>query len=89
MLATNIDPALWNKIMRLNDELLVLSELLAVELGKLVIQDVELQVALKKLKVDLQEPIRLLKMTEIPLVCIKPLLLLLVLNKKTLLFYKE
>ncbi len=47
-LQLDIDPALWNKIMRLNDELLVLSELLAVELGKLVVEDVELQVAIKE-----------------------------------------
>ena len=47
-LQLDIDPALWNKIMRLNDELLILSEKLALELGKLVIQDVELQVALKE-----------------------------------------
>ena len=47
-LQLDIDPALWDKIMRLNDELLVLSELLAVELGKLVVEDVELQVAIKE-----------------------------------------
>jgi len=45
-LQLDIDPALWNKIMRLNDELLALSEKLAEELSKLVIQDVELKVAL-------------------------------------------
>ena len=44
----DIDPALWNKIMKLNDELLVLSEKLATQLGKLVLQDVELQVALQE-----------------------------------------
>lgn len=47
-LQLDIDPALWNKIMRLNDELLVLSEKLAQQLGKLVVQDVELQVALQE-----------------------------------------
>lgn len=47
-LQLDIDPALWDKIMRLNDELLVISEMLAAELGKLVVQDVELQVAIKE-----------------------------------------
>lgn len=45
----DIDPALWNKIMRLNDELLVLSEKLAQQLGKLVVQNVELQESKKML----------------------------------------
>ena len=60
-LQLDIDPALWNKIMRLNDELLVLSELLAVELGKLVIQDVELQVALKETQNELARTNQALK----------------------------
>jgi hypothetical protein len=47
-LQLDIDPALWDKIMRLNDELLAISEMLAAELGKLVVQDVELQVAIKE-----------------------------------------
>lgn len=47
-LQLDIDPALWNKIMILNDELLALSKKLAQQLGKLVIQDVELQVTLQE-----------------------------------------
>jgi hypothetical protein len=54
-LQLDIDPALWNKIMSLNDELLVLSEKLAQQLGKLVVQDVELQVALKESQKELAQ----------------------------------
>jgi hypothetical protein len=54
-LQIDIDPALWNKIMSLNDELLVLSEKLAQQLGKLVVQDVELQVALKESQKELAQ----------------------------------
>ena len=57
----DIDPAIWTKLMKLNDKLLVLSEQLAERLGELVVQDVELQMALEQQQQQLSQSITKIK----------------------------
>ncbi len=51
----DIDPAIWSKLMHLNDKLLNLSEQLAVKLEELIVEDVELQLAIQKTQSELQQ----------------------------------
>ena len=60
-LQLDIDPAIWSKLMKLNDKLLLLSEQLAIKLGELVVQDVELQMALQGMQTKLNQTISQIK----------------------------
>ena len=60
-LQLDIDPAIWSKLMKLNDKLLMLSEVLATKLAELVIEDVELQMALQNMQNKLSQTVTKIK----------------------------
>ena len=60
-LQLDIDPAIWSKLMKLNDKLLMLSEVLAIKLAELVVEDVELQMALESAQNRLSQTVSKIK----------------------------
>ena len=60
-LQLDIDPAIWSKLMKLNDRLLMLSEVLATKLAELVVEDVELQMALQNMQNKLSQSVTKIK----------------------------
>jgi len=60
-LQLDIDPAIWSKLMKLNDKLLMLSEVLATKLAELVVEDVELQMALQNMQNKLSQTVTKIK----------------------------
>lgn len=51
----DIDPSLWSKLMHLNEELLLLSQQIGSKLNSLVVEDVDLQVALRESQEQLRK----------------------------------
>lgn len=60
-LQLDIDPAIWSKLMKLNDKLLTLSKVLATKLAELVVEDVELQMLLQNMQNKLSQTVTKIK----------------------------